>query len=125
MPSPPLRVIHFAPPYEELFKGVLSFRTLAETEACIARLEDLRQRFLKAGDKKGREYCRRVAALGAQRAGLIARNRRVGTDKRLVKQEAALWFRIWLETPDLFADWLALRVRRQEVRSMLDREASS
>ena len=120
MAAPGDREIQFDPPYDDLFRGVLTFKTLPETAGCLARLEELRQRFLKAGDKKGREYCRDVAALGARRAGLIARNRRVDARKRLVKREAALWFRIWLETPDLFADWLTLRMQTQEVRSLLD-----
>jgi hypothetical protein len=32
--------------------------------------------------------------------------------KRAEKEEIARWFAIWLQTPDLFSDWLALRKQR-------------
>ncbi len=60
----------FDPPYDSMLDGILSFRTLAETEETIRRLEDLRQRFLSSSDKKGVEYCRMVGALGRRRAEL-------------------------------------------------------
>ncbi len=118
------RKLQLDPPYDRVLRGVLAFGTLAETERTLKSLEDLRQRFLAASDKKGVEYCRQVGLLGLKRATMIARNRRVGADKRLLKNEAALWFHIWLETPDLFADWLALRKITAEFRRLQERETS-
>jgi hypothetical protein len=98
---------------------MLSFATLAETEETITRLENMRQRFLAASDKKGVEYCHQLALAGRQRAEMIARNRRVSAGKRIEKQEAALWFRIWLETPELFGDWLILRKASEDYQKLL------
>jgi hypothetical protein len=50
-----------------------------------------------------------VARLGRRRAEMIARNPKVDSRKREEKREMAEWFRIWLETPDAFFDWLELR----------------
>jgi len=97
------------PPYDQILRGVLSFADFSGAEATLRRLEQLRQQYLAAGDPKGVASCRQLAALGRQRAELISRNRRVAHNKRVQKKELANWFRIWLETPDLFADWLALR----------------
>jgi hypothetical protein len=105
-------------PYDALLEGILSFKTLAEAESTLEHLEDLRQRFHAESDKKGVEYCRLTGVLGRRRAELIARNRRVSASKRLVKQEVALWFRIWLETPELFADWLTLRKGTQDYQRL-------
>jgi hypothetical protein len=116
--TPRFSKLPFEPPYDSILDGILSFATLAETEETIHRLEDLRQRFRAASDKKGVEYCRQLARLGRQRAEMIARNARVGPAKQVLKREAALWFRIWLETPDLFADWLALRKQTDEFRRL-------
>jgi hypothetical protein len=112
------RELHFDPPYDQMFEGVLAFGTLMETESTLTRLENLRQRFLAASDKKGVEYCRRLGRQGRERAEMISRNRRVDANKRLLKQEAALWFRIWLETPELFAEWLFLRKRTPEYQKL-------
>jgi hypothetical protein len=118
------RELRFDPPYEALFSDLLAFGTLAETEQTLKTLENLRQRFLAASDKKGVEYCRQLGLLGRERATMIARNPRVGQDKRLMKGEAALWFRIWLETPELFTAWLALRQATSEFQNLKDKEAS-
>ena len=40
---------------------------------------------------------------------LIARNRKVEAQKRAEKEEIGGWFRVWLETPDAFFDWLEVR----------------
>jgi len=34
----------------------------------------------------------------------------------------ANWFRIWLETPALFEDWLSLRKNAEEFKKLLDPE---
>ena len=104
----------FEPPYDGIFADILRFATLAETEATLNNLENLRQRFLAASDKKGVDYCRRLGTLGRRRAEMIARNARVDPAKRRLKKETALWFQVWLETPELFADWLALRKQAED-----------
>jgi len=117
------RALEFDPPYDAMFRGILSFRTLAETERTIGQLEELRQRFLAASDKKGVRYCLRVGAVGRMRAEMIARNPRVHPAKRLQKQEAALWFSVWLDTPELFDDWRTLRKETGDFRNLLESEA--
>jgi hypothetical protein len=97
------------PPYDRELDGILHFRGLAEAEETLLRLEELRLRYASQNDRKGLEACRSIALLGRKRAENLARNPRVQPAKRHEKQEIAEWFRIWLETPDLFSDWLALR----------------
>jgi hypothetical protein len=46
-----------------------------------------------------------------ERAQMISKNARVALEKREEKAEIAEWFKIWLETPQIFASWLALRKR--------------
>jgi hypothetical protein len=110
----------FDPPYDRLLEGILSFRSLDAAESTLRRLEDLRQCFMAASDKKGVEYCRQIALLGRRRAELIALNKRVGVKKRLEKKEIALWFQIWLETPELYWGWLELRKKTAGYRNLLD-----
>jgi hypothetical protein len=40
---------------------------------------------------------------------MISLNRKVEARKRDEKREIGEWFRIWLETPDAFFDWLDVR----------------
>ena len=109
-------------PYREALTGVLSFASLAEAEETIKHLEYLRQKYRSESDKKGEECCRQIARLGRRRAELISRNKRVGPEKRRQKREIAAWFGIWLETPEIFDDWLILRKRTGEYRELLKAE---
>ncbi len=107
-------------PYREVLKGILVFSTFAEAEETLRKLALLCQQYQSAGDRKGVEYCRQIAVLGRRRAEIISRNKRVGRQKRLQKKEMANWFRIWLETPSLFDDWLSMRKRTEEFRKLLE-----
>jgi hypothetical protein len=111
--------IQIDPPYREVFTGLLSFSSFEEAERTIRRLENLCQKYLSVSDKKGVEYCRQLASLGRRRAELIGRNKRVSLHKRLQKLEIATWFKIWLETPAIFDDWLAMRKNTVEFRELL------
>jgi len=110
------------PPYESALKGILSFRSFADAEQTLLRLEELRQKYLADGDDKGHEYCRRIALLGRRRAELVGGNRKVAAVKRKRKMEIAMWFQIWLETPDLFHEWLELRKRSPSFMELLESE---
>ena len=112
--------LQFEPPYDTQLRCILAFATFDAAEMCILRLEKLRQGYAVAGDKKGVEYCRRLALRGRQRAELIGRNMRVGAHKRLEKIEIAAWFQVWLETPALFEDWLSLRKGSAEFRRLAE-----
>jgi hypothetical protein len=57
-----------------------------------------------------------IARLGKRRAEMISRNNKVEAPKRAEKEEIAGWFRIWLETPDAFFDWLDVRKQSPEFR---------
>ena len=96
-------------PYCEALTGILSFSSLPAAEQTIKRLESLRRKYRSEGDKRGEEYCRKIALLGRRRAEMISRNARVKAEKRRQKREIAFWFGIWLETPEIFEDWLILR----------------
>ncbi len=48
---------------------------------------------------------------------MIARNQKVQAQKRAEKEEMASWFRIWLETPDAFFDWLDVRKQSPEFQN--------
>lgn len=113
------------PPYDRQLEGILAFASFSDAEDTLRHLEKLRQEYLGAGDKKGVEYCRRLALQGRRRAELIGRNRRVQPQKRLHKLEIAGWFRVWLETPGLFEGWLALRKGTAEFQKLQKSESLS
>ena len=106
-------------PYSDDLKGVLEFSDFAEAEKTIHQLQKLCRKYSKTGDKKGVECCRKVALRGRRRAGLISLNKRVNLKNRLQKREISEWFRVWLETPSLFDDWLKLRKETEDFKKLL------
>jgi hypothetical protein len=88
------------------------------------RLDELWRKFRSEGQRAAAERVLEVARLGRRRAEMIARNPRVEAHKRDQKQEILEWFRIWLETPDAFFDWLDLRKQSPEYQRRFGRDAS-
>ncbi|HWY43645.1 MAG TPA: hypothetical protein VNX66_09115 [Candidatus Sulfotelmatobacter sp.] len=103
--------------FEEEFEDLLHFKTLSDAEVSLMRLDELWRRFQTHGEKAAGERVLDVARLGKRRAEMIARNPKVEPQKRQEKEEIASWFRIWLETPDAFFDWLDVRKQSPEFRA--------
>jgi hypothetical protein len=104
--------------YEEEFEDLLHFATLEEAEVCLIRLDELLRKFRAEGERAAAERVQEVARLGRRRAEMIARNPRVEPQKRAEKQEMVRWFALWLETPDVFFDWLEVRKQSPEYREL-------
>ena len=103
--------------YEEEFEDLLHFKTLEDAEVSVMRLDELMRKFRSQGEHAAVERVLNVARLGKRRAEMISRNQKVEAPKRAEKEEIANWFRIWLENPDAFFDWLDLRKQSPEFRS--------
>jgi hypothetical protein len=103
--------------YEEEFEDLLHFKTLEDAEVSIMRLDELMRKFQAHGEHAAVERVLNVARLGKRRAEMISRNPKVEPQKRAEKVEIANWFRIWLETPDAFFDWVDLRKQSPEFKA--------
>jgi hypothetical protein len=109
--------------YEEEFEDLLHFKTLEDAEVSIMRLDELMRKFRAHQEPAAAERVLNVARLGKRRAEMIARNRKVEPHKRAEKEEIASWFRIWLENPDVFFDWLDVRKQSPEFQTKFPPEA--
>ncbi len=103
--------------YEEEFEDLLHFKTLEDAEVSIMRLDELMRKFRAHGEHAAVHRVLEVARLGKRRAEMISRSHKVEVHKREEKLEIANWFRIWLETPDAFFDWLDVRKQSPEFRA--------
>lgn len=106
---------------EEEFDDLLHFSTLEEAEMCLVRLDELWRKYQSMGIRAAAERVLEIARLGRRRADMIARNRKVEPHKRAEKAEISQWFKVWLETPDAFFDWLELRKQAPEFREQFEK----
>ena len=102
--------------FEEEFEDILHFKTLPDAEVSLTRLDELMRRFRSMENRQPCNAFWRLPGSGKRRAEMISHNRKVEAQKREEKQEIAEWFRIWLETPDAFFDWLEVRKASPEFR---------
>jgi hypothetical protein len=112
-------------PYEPMFRNVLKFSDFSQAAASIKRLDNLRRQFGRKKDAAGLRRVRDTALKGRQRAQMIARNDAVAERKRAEKAEIAEWFAVWLQTPEIFDDWLDLRRRSPDFRRRFGDDAEA
>lgn len=105
-------------PYASRLRHLLEFRDLESAAASLRKIDEIYRGYHAASDRIGLGFVRSLVQKGKLRARSLAANPRVASEKRTEKAEIAMWFRIWLETPDLFFDWLELRQASEEFRRM-------
>ena len=90
-------------------RGRVHFR---DPQAAASSLSDLQREFEEArrrGDRQRAEDCRSAVRQAKDRLRLVLRRSDLSPEKKEVKQELLRWFLVWLETPELFSQWLELR----------------
>jgi hypothetical protein len=111
-------------PYEAMFRNVLKFSTFEDAAVSIRRLDNLRKQFQRKGDREGLRRVHETVLKGKKRAQMIARNAAVNERKRAEKAEMAEWFTVWLNQPEIFEDWLALRLTSKDFRARFTADES-
>ena len=104
-------------PYDAMFRNILKFSDFKQTIVSIRNLENLRQKFLRENDKEGLRLVRETALKGKNRAQMIGKNPKVDETKRAEKTEIAEWFTIWMQSPEIFDNWIVLRQNSKDFKS--------
>lgn len=111
-------------PYAAMFRNILKFSDFKQTIISIRNLENLRQKFLRENDKEGLRLVRETALKGKNRASMIGKNPKVDEVKRAEKTEIAEWFTIWLQSPEVFENWIVLRQNSKDYKERFEERIS-
>jgi hypothetical protein len=103
-------------PYDAMFRNILKFADFKQTLVSIRNLENLRRKFHAENDREGLRLVRETARRGKDRARMIAGNEKVDEQKRAEKAEIAEWFTIWLQSPEIFENWVGLRQNSRDFK---------
>lgn len=103
------------------FRGLEAFASgkplrLQQAEAFIKELERLRNESERAEDKAALRSAQKIAVDARQIAHSMARNLTLEQTTRTEQAEIAEWIGVWIQTPNLFEEWLELRRRSLEFR---------
>jgi len=112
-------------PYDAMFRNVLKFSDFRQTLISIRRLENLRKKFASENDKEGLRLVRETALKGKNRAQMISKNEKVEEKKRAEKAEIAEWFTLWMQSPDVFENWILLRQNSKDFKEKFGESSES
>ena len=92
-------------------RGRVHIGDLDSAQASLIEMTGEYTQARQAGDSARAADCRRAVQHGQQRLGFLLGRPNLSDKKRREKSELREWFRVWLEAPELFPDWVLLRRR--------------
>ncbi|MDQ1707634.1 MAG: hypothetical protein QOJ88_845 [Pyrinomonadaceae bacterium] len=98
------------------FSESLDFSGLAAAFASLVKIEARRLELGGNSDDKARADLRAVVSAAREDSSLRARSRIIAEGEREQAREVSQWLSLWLQSPELFSDWLELRRRSPEFR---------
>jgi hypothetical protein len=101
-------------PHDAAMRNILETSDLAATLRSIRNMENLRRKLASDNDKDGLRRLRQEAIEEKDSMNELAQNGRVGPTERAIAAEIAEWLRLWLQSPELFENWIGLRRRSEE-----------
>jgi hypothetical protein len=96
-------------PYDAAFRNILDLSDMKAARRSIINLENLRRKFAAEGDREGIRRLRQQVIEAKDEASKIAGNHKRGPETRRLNKEIAQWLTLWLQSPELFENWLKLR----------------
>lgn len=98
-------------PYDAALRSVIKIDDLQSAERTIRDLENLRRKYTTDNDKEGLSYIIEIARQARQTAANLSETPTMAPSKRELNAEIRQWLVVWIQTPEVFDDWLALRKR--------------
>jgi hypothetical protein len=94
----------------------LDFSSLKAALESFSEIETHRRELEETKDHGGLRHLSEVIAAARQDSLLLSRSSILALRERAEAKEASEWLRVWLVAPELFRDWLDLRMRSAEFR---------
>jgi hypothetical protein len=104
--------------YENAFARFLENDDLAAAEKSIRGIDDLYRKYNQADDKAGVRFAFEAARTARQNAIDLSQLSHLSAAERREYAEIAEWFAVWLQTPNLFTEWLGLRKASSEFKKL-------
>lgn len=99
-----------------IFQTVLDFSSLSKGFESVVKLEEKRLQLQTAKQTKSLRELREMVVAARKDSLLRARSKIIDEEQREEAKEISHWLTVWLQAPELFSDWLDLRLRSPEFR---------
>ena len=104
------------------FRDVLDFSDLSLAFESVVKLEEKRMQLQVDNDATGLKELRDIVVAARKDLLLRARSKIIDGGVREQQKEISEWLAVWLQSPELFSDWLDLRRRSPEFRKKFGEE---
>jgi len=98
--------------------------SLGHAETLMEKFEELRQRFEAEGDGEALGSLNSLAVDVRRSAELMASDPNADGQLRAEQTEIVEWLKVWIQTPNLFTNWIELRKRSAEFKGKFGGEAT-
>lgn len=105
-------------PYDAALRNILRLGDLRSALSTIRDLENLRRKYRSDGDKNGLRELRETALRGKNEVNEIVSSPKSKEIERQTAVEISQWLSLWLQTPELFESWVAIRQTTAEFREL-------
>ncbi|MGQ0540557.1 MAG: hypothetical protein ACT4O9_01750 [Blastocatellia bacterium] len=96
-------------PYAPSLRNIINVSSFESTLATIRNVENLRRKFVQDGDAEGLRLLReRVIRAKTEVIGQVDKPG-LEDSAKAIKLEIAEWLRLWLQSPELFENWIVIR----------------
>ncbi len=110
-------------PYDAALRNIIDTTDLRTTRTSLRNLENLRRKYKADTDKEGLRHVKEIAIAAKDLAAETAARENVTDEDRSLNAEIAQWFTIWLQTPEIFENWVDLRRGSAEFKAKFPEEA--
>jgi hypothetical protein len=104
-------------PHEAEFRNLIKTEDLDVAARSIKQVENLRKKFISIGDKDGLRLLREEVLLVKTEMQKAARAKDRAARIQQTSAEIAEWLTIWLQSPELFENWIKLRRNSTEYKA--------
>ena len=102
------------PGHDALLRNTVKLSDLKSALTSLRNAENARRKFAADNDKEGLKQLRETVVSGKKEALAKAANTKLPAKERRVQKEIAEWLTIWLQTPEIFENWVKLRQNSKE-----------
>ncbi len=108
-------------PHDAALRNVIDVFDLRTVRTSLRNLENLRRKYKADNDKEGLRHVRAISIAAKELAAETVARENVTAEERTLNAEIAKWFTIWLQTPEIFENWVDLRQRSPEYELKFER----
>ena len=96
-------------PYDAALRDLLNTTNLKTSLRSMRNIENLRKKFSRDNDREGLRLLRQSMIEEKEKLLVVAGKKNADPHKSLEAGEVAEWLALWLQSPEVFENWLTLR----------------